>query len=58
MSGQEPERRSGRPIKLDEQAFRDLVAGKVVDLAGGKVRLLLANVGWKQMLQAISEAME
>jgi len=47
-------------IALDEAAFCDLVAGKEVeraDLRGHKVQLILSDIGWDRMVDAIAEAM-
>ena len=47
-------------ILLDEAAFCDLVAGQEVertDLRGHKVLLILSDIGWDRMVDAIAEAM-
>jgi hypothetical protein len=51
-------------IRLDEDGFRDLVAGKPVTLHaltpmtadGQDVRLILADIGWDRMEKAIADA--
>jgi hypothetical protein len=46
-------------IRLDEAAFRQLVAGDVVTLTGAKgerVKMILADIGWQLMLKAIEDA--
>lgn len=51
-------------IGLDEQQFRDLVAGRQVDIPGrgtGKdatpgVSLILSDIGWEAMVRAIAVA--
>jgi hypothetical protein len=50
----------GRAV-LDEAVFRELVAGRVVKLelnTGGHVELILRDIGWARMLQAIEDAKE
>lgn len=42
-------------VVLDEPAFRDLVAGKVVDL--GEVQLVLSDIGWNRQLCALLDAL-
>jgi hypothetical protein len=45
---------------LDEEAFRELVAGKVVKLmttTNTPLELILSDIGWSRMLQAIDDAM-
>jgi hypothetical protein len=45
-------------IRLDEAAFRQLVAGDVVTLPGAKgetVALILEDIGWDRMIKAVEE---
>jgi len=42
-------------VRLDEKDFKDLVAGAVVEK--DRVRLILADIGFAQMLLAINKAM-
>jgi hypothetical protein len=45
---------------LDEEAFRELVAGKVVELmttTNTPIELILSDIGWSRMLIAIEDAM-
>jgi hypothetical protein len=42
---------------LDETAFRELVAGRVVRLRVPAVELVLADIGWATMLRAVLDAM-
>jgi hypothetical protein len=51
-------------VKIDEQAFRDLVAGRTAKLSGDPVsrealtiNVILEDIGWDRMLMAIHEAM-
>lgn len=44
-------------LVLDETAFRELVAGRVVTLADGRVKLILSDIGWWRMFQAIEDAL-
>jgi hypothetical protein len=46
--------------RINEEAFRELVAGKVVTLRntsnGTMVKLILEDIGWGRMLDAIAAA--
>ena len=43
-------------LRLDEKDFKDLVAGAVVEK--GQARLILADIGFAQMMLAIKKALE
>jgi hypothetical protein len=45
-------------IVLDEGQFRDLVAGRVVADRRRGVEIMLADIGFARMAQAIAEAIE
>jgi hypothetical protein len=49
-------------LRLDEAAFRELVAGRTTELwsQNGKhlVRVMLADIGWVRMVSAICDAQE
>lgn len=53
---------TARPViraVIDEAAFRDLVAGRVATLRtadGGRVEIILSDIGWSRMLLAIDAA--
>jgi len=42
-------------IRLDDDNFKDLVAGKVVNVDGAQI--ILADIGWDRMIQHIRNAM-
>jgi hypothetical protein len=46
-------------VALDEEAFRDLVAGKIVHAPTdkGAVEFILSDIGWSRMFVAIDDAM-
>lgn len=45
-------------VVLDEGMFRELVAGRPVNLTGAglTVRVLLSDIGWQRMLVAVNDA--
>lgn len=48
--------------RIDEQAFRELVAGRVAKLETSDgddltVEVILADVGWDRMVDAVTDAM-
>lgn len=45
----------GPRIILDEAAFRDLVAGKVISV--GDVKIILDDIGWNRQLCALIDAL-
>jgi hypothetical protein len=49
-----------RRFVMDEQRFRDLVAGKVVSfrLTRGAIEIILSDIGWKRMATAIGDAID
>lgn len=53
--------RSAVKVRLDENQFRDLVAGRMVIAANGnggrrKARIILADIGWERIKAAIAHA--
>ena len=44
-------------VRLDEKAFRALVAGKVITDRRADVEIILSDIGWPRMLRAIEDAM-
>jgi hypothetical protein len=44
-------------VVLDETAFRELAAGRVVRLRAPAVEISLADIGWTSMLRAVLDAM-
>lgn len=48
-------------VVLDEAAFRDLVAGKIVSAGASPatpVEIILSDIGWNRMLLAIAVAID
>jgi hypothetical protein len=52
MRGAQPQR-----VVLDETAFRELTASRVVRLRVPAVEIILSDIGWTAMLRAILDAM-
>jgi hypothetical protein len=44
-------------VVLDETAFRELTAGRVIKLRVPAVEISLADIGWTSMLRAVLDAM-
>jgi hypothetical protein len=44
-------------VVLDETAFRELAAGRVVRLWAPAIEISLADIGWTSMLRAVLDAM-
>jgi hypothetical protein len=46
-------------VRLDETAFRQLVAGNTVKIPGNPpLEIILADIGWERMFMAITDVME
>jgi hypothetical protein len=52
MRGLQPQR-----VVLDETAFRELTAGRIVRLRVPAVEIILSDIGWTSMLRAVIDAM-